>query len=247
MVVLSSSLGIRPVAIPNRSSAYAGNERERGRRPDSFALLLNPEARTGAASWAARGWVSKFVGLLDAIAPISHGAQGMPAAAPITLKEVQVRLRTPQHVLIHLCEKGVIEPDFTETTGRGKRREFSERNVFEFAVALALRKIDMPVAKIALVVRVLRTFTRAVARASANATLLEDSLELALNLYGVDLMVLSAYGKALREPVHLGAKVDRHDVPPRVTKLRVLPSHYETRLEINLSEIARSSRTHLHE
>jgi hypothetical protein len=46
---------------------------------------------------------------------------------PIALKEVQVRLGAPQHVLIHLCEKGVIEADFAETSGRGKHREFSRR------------------------------------------------------------------------------------------------------------------------
>ena len=38
-----------------------------------------------------------------------------PEEQPITLKEVQLRLGVPQHVLIHLCEKGVIEPDFAES------------------------------------------------------------------------------------------------------------------------------------
>ena len=70
----------------------------------------------------------------------------MPAERPIPLKEVQLRLGVPQHVLIHLCEKGVIEPDFADTSGRGKRREFSQRNLFEFAVALALRQFELPVA-----------------------------------------------------------------------------------------------------
>lgn len=79
----------------------------------------------------------------------------------ITLKEVQLRLSVPQHVLIHLCEKGVIEPHFAETTGQSKRREFSERNVFEFAVALALRSLEVSVPTTALLVRLLRTFTKA--------------------------------------------------------------------------------------
>jgi hypothetical protein len=74
----------------------------------------------------------------------------MPAEEPIALKEVQLRLSVPQHVLIHLCEKGVIEPDFADTTGRGKRREFSQRNLFEFAVVLALRQFDLPASTIAL-------------------------------------------------------------------------------------------------
>ncbi len=74
---------------------------------------------------------------------------------PVTLKEVQLRLGVPQHVLIHLCEKGVIEPDFTQTSARQKRREFSQRNLFEFGVALALDRLELPVAIVALPVRLL--------------------------------------------------------------------------------------------
>ena len=35
----------------------------------------------------------------------------MKADEPITLKQIQLRLGVPQHVLIHLCEKGVIAPN----------------------------------------------------------------------------------------------------------------------------------------
>ena len=90
----------------------------------------------------------------------------MSAEKPLALKEVQLRLAVPQHVLIHLCEKGVIEPDFAETSGRGKRREFSERNLFEFGVALALRRFELPVATTAFVVRLLRSFARTDSKAS---------------------------------------------------------------------------------
>src|SRR5687768_6012909 len=91
----------------------------------------------------------------------------MPRAAehPITLKEVQLRLGAPQHVLIHLCEKGVILPDFAETAGRGRPREFSRRNLFEFAVALTLRAFELPVATTAFIVRLLRSFEKATAKA----------------------------------------------------------------------------------
>jgi hypothetical protein len=65
--------------------------------------------------------------------------------SPITLREVQLRLGVPQHVLIHLCEKEVIIPDFNDTSGRGSRREFSRRNVFEFGVALTLRGFEISV------------------------------------------------------------------------------------------------------
>jgi hypothetical protein len=168
----------------------------------------------------------------------------MAVEAPITLKEVQLRLGVAQHVLIHLCETGVIEPDFSQTSGRGKRREFSERNLFEFAVALALRKIELPVARVALLVRVLRAFARALAKASPGVVLpgglVGDDLKILLYLYGADQLVLSGRGSALRGPVLLCAKIGTPHDAPRVTQLDQLPKIYETRVEINLSEIARS-------
>src|SRR5258705_8134005 len=101
----------------------------------------------------------------------------MAAEEPVTLKEVQLRLGVPQHVLIHLCEKGVIEPDFAETSGRGKRREFSRRNLFEFAVALALRKFELPVSTTAFVVRLLRSFVRATEKLGGGVELPEFLLQ----------------------------------------------------------------------
>lgn len=135
----------------------------------------------------------------------------MPPEQPITLKEVQLRLGVPQHVLIHLCEKGVIEPEFAEPSGRGKRREFSRRNLFEFGVALALRKFELPVAAAALIVRVLRAFSRGVGKAVPGFEfpqgLLERKFELNLYLYADELLVLSARGGALHKPVLLRAKI----------------------------------------
>lgn len=173
----------------------------------------------------------------------------MPPDPSITLKEIQLRLGVPQHVLIHLCEKGVIEPDFAETSGRGKRREFSRRNLFEFGVALALRKFELPVATAALIVRVLRAFSRAVSKAVPGfelpEVLLERRVELGLYFYAGELLVLSARGGALRKPVLLGAKIGgasrSPDTPPRVARLDELPKHYEGRLELDLSEIARNT------
>jgi hypothetical protein len=43
----------------------------------------------------------------------------MAPEEPMTLKEVQLRLGVPQHVLIHLCEKGVVEPEVAETSVGG--------------------------------------------------------------------------------------------------------------------------------
>ena len=171
----------------------------------------------------------------------------MANTEPTTLKEVQLRLRVPQHVLIHLCEKGVIVPDFAETLGRGKRREFSKRNLFEFAVALTLRELELSVATTALVVRLLRSFERATARALPGFVLLEHILEkrLELTLYLLDgrHLVVDARGGTLGRPVMLG--VDIGSTPrdpnarPRIEKLRSLPEDFDGRLELNLSRIAR--------
>jgi len=171
----------------------------------------------------------------------------MPTGESIALKEVQLRLGVPQHILIHLCERGVIEPDFGDTTGRGKRREFSERNVFEFAVALALRRFELPVAPMALFVRLLRTFGRAVGKAlpgfSIPGSLVDKNIELTLSLIDADILVLQTSGGGLRKPLFLsaqvGAALDGTSKVPRVVPLDKIPSNYEARLDVNVSEIAK--------
>ena len=87
----------------------------------------------------------------------------MTAATEFTLSEIALLLREPQHRLIHLCEKGAVIPDVEDARGRGASRRFSRRNVFEFALALKLRQMMLPVAVAAAVVRVLRAFGRHVA------------------------------------------------------------------------------------
>jgi hypothetical protein len=171
----------------------------------------------------------------------------MEVDEPVALREIQLRLGVPQHVLIHLCEKGVIEPDFADTTGRGKRREFSRRNVFEFALALALRKFELPVAMSGLIVRLTRSFARAVARLVPGVvlpdTLVHGQLNLDLLLYDGDLLVLLAKGAGLKRPLLLGARVAvalrDNDATPRVAKLDSLPEQFEARLQVDLCEIAR--------
>ena len=74
------------------------------------------------------------------------------------LAEIQGKLGVEQHRLIHLCEKGVIIPDYEDASGRGTMRRFSERNLFEFALALELRRFLLPVAYIAPIIRILEAF-----------------------------------------------------------------------------------------
>jgi len=75
-----------------------------------------------------------------------------------TLTEAARLLGEPQHRLIYLCEKGVVQPDLQDAEGRGSSRRFSARNLLEFAVALRLRDLELPAALVAAVVHVLRAF-----------------------------------------------------------------------------------------
>ncbi len=88
----------------------------------------------------------------------------MGAEGVWTLSEVARFVGQPQHRLIHLCEKGVIRADFEEARGRGSSRRFSRRNLLQFAVALKLRELMVPVAPIGAIVQVLDAFERVLAR-----------------------------------------------------------------------------------
>ena len=73
-------------------------------------------------------------------------------------------LGEPQHRLIYLCEKGVVQPDAQDAEGRGSSRRFSARNLLEFGVVLRLRTLGIPVSVCGAVVYVLRGFERAMER-----------------------------------------------------------------------------------
>ena len=81
-----------------------------------------------------------------------------------SLSEAARLLGQPQHRLIYLCEKGVILPDLGDAQGRGSSRRFSARNLLEFAVALSLRELTVPVTSVAAIIYALRAFDRKVAR-----------------------------------------------------------------------------------
>jgi hypothetical protein len=80
-----------------------------------------------------------------------------------TLSEVARLLAQSQHRLIYFCEKSVIIPDFGTASGRGSSRRFSARNLLEFAIALKLRELTLPVDTVAAVIHVLRAFETKVA------------------------------------------------------------------------------------
>jgi DNA-binding transcriptional MerR regulator len=80
-----------------------------------------------------------------------------------TLSETARLLGEPQHRLIYLCEKGVVVPDVANASGRGSSRRFSPRNLLEFALALKLRELTLPVDTVAAIIHVLRAFETKVA------------------------------------------------------------------------------------
>lgn len=86
-----------------------------------------------------------------------------PGKTEWTLSEAARLLREPQHRLIYLCEKQVVVPDYGDAEGRGSSRRFSARNLLEFALALRLRELTIPVGTVAAIVHVLRSFEKSVA------------------------------------------------------------------------------------
>lgn len=75
-----------------------------------------------------------------------------------TLTEAARLLGEPQHRLIYLCEKGVVQPDFEDAKGRGSSRRFSAQNLLEFAIALRLRMLEIPALSIGAITYTLRAF-----------------------------------------------------------------------------------------
>ncbi len=79
-----------------------------------------------------------------------------------TLSEAARLLGQPQHRLIYLCEKDVVQPDLEDARGRGSSRRFSARNLLEFAIALRLRALEIPASSIGAITYTLRAFERKV-------------------------------------------------------------------------------------
>jgi DNA-binding transcriptional MerR regulator len=77
-----------------------------------------------------------------------------------TLTQVARILNVSPHRLIYLCEKDVVVPDYGDAAGRGSSRGFSGENILEFAVALRLRNLTIPVASVGAIIYVLHAFAK---------------------------------------------------------------------------------------
>ena len=158
-----------------------------------------------------------------------------------SLKEIQLRFGVPQHVLIHLCEKGVIHPDISDPQGRGKAREFSRRNVYEFAIALELRKYEMPLSRIGAILKVLEAFEKA-AQKSASDFELPTSLKgkapaLIFYLFDGELAVFSL-GKNALISFRLSKLLDGDVKRVQIENLKTLPTEYASYLKLDLQSLA---------
>lgn len=98
----------------------------------------------------------------------------MGSGRSFTLSDLARRLEVPQHLLIHLCEKGVVVPEVREAQGRGSSRVFSSRNFLQLAIALQLRAAMLPVAAVAAVLRLVGAFEAHMARRVSDFALPES-------------------------------------------------------------------------
>ncbi len=186
----------------------------------------------------------------------------MRAVTEWTLAQVSRLLQEPQHRLIYLCEKGAVVPDVGDARGRGSSRGFSDRNILEFALALRLRKLELPVVVVAAVVRVLRRFADVVRKG-------DPGFDIVTSLRGhnaVDLRILVKDGEQLffllaagAGPARLFGPLDFTKfgarrlplVPRRINQLKARPSRgglggpegsREARIEVSVTEVAKGLR-----
>lgn len=164
-----------------------------------------------------------------------------------TLSEIEEKLKVEQHRLIHLCEKGVITPDYEDAAGRGTMRRFSERNLFEFAVALELRRFLLPVAYISPIIQTFRAFED-YAATKLETFSLPESLQ---NKHPVGLKIIITEGKYLffaltykRETTYIGhldlskAKGLKHALEKAQTYPKDPTLVATSRFEVDLNKIA---------
>ncbi len=180
----------------------------------------------------------------------------MPLSTPpFTVTQATKLLRVPQHRLIHLCEEEVIVPELGDTRGRGSSRRFSERNLYEFAIALEMRRLEIPVSFVRAVLHVLRTFEAEVRRTTRDFALPQSirpvgAPQLSLFIIDGERLYFALRGPKSAQLIFGGVEIPRpsvsgrarhHRPAGRLRRLRgqALPRLARTRVEIDLSAIAR--------
>lgn len=166
------------------------------------------------------------------------------------LSEVESIFKVPQHVLIHLCEKNVIVPDMQETGGRGSFRKFSDRNIFEFAVALELRKFQIPLSVIKALLIVLSATCKKILSQRVHVSFVEAFKYLRADLYVFDgAYVVLDFAKLQQNSdfagtkdsqmfgIDIGGLLENQSNSVSLERLQDLPNKFVGYLKISLSSI----------
>jgi len=171
-----------------------------------------------------------------------------------TLTEAAGLLGEPQHRLIYLCEKGVVQPDLQDAEGRGSSRRFSARNLLEFGVALRLRELGIPASVIGAVLYVLRGFEKAIGRnlpgfrlpgsltvagAPELKVIIGDDQRLYFSLSSSKARAKTYGGVSLQNLVGPADDPDRFKKPLRGVGKKVTQGELLAKVEVNVSGIAK--------
>ncbi len=181
----------------------------------------------------------------------------------ISITEAAKALSVAPHKLIHLCERKVVTPEVREASGRGTSRQFSRRNLFEFAVALEMRRIELPVSFVRAVLRVLRAFEAELHSgrpdfALPDALLRKGAPEVRLLILDGEKLFFHVRQASSTEVVLGGVNIRHPRARGRARKHetvgRLLPAQAKealsashTRTEVDLSRIARGLQARLDE
>lgn len=181
----------------------------------------------------------------------------------ISITQAARALGVAPHKLIHLCERKVVTPEVRDARGRGTSRQFSRRNLFEFAVALEMRRLELPVAFVRAVLRVLRAFeaelqSRQRDFALPDALLRKGAPEVRLIILDGERLYFRVRQASSTEVVLGGVNIRHPQGRGRARKHetvgRILPaqakealSEAHTRTEVDLSRIAQGLQAQLGE
>lgn len=181
----------------------------------------------------------------------------------ISITQAAKALGVAPHKLIHLCERKVVTPEVRDARGRGTSRQFSRRNLFEFAVALEMRRLELPVSFVRAVLRVLRAFetelhSRQRDFALPDALLRKGAPEVRLLILDGERLYFRMRQASSTEVVLGGVNIRHPQARGRARKHetvgRLLPAQAKealsaahTRTEVDLSGIARGLQAQLGE
>ena len=171
------------------------------------------------------------------------------SAKKLTLGQIQKKLGIPQHTLIHLCEKGVISPDFGDTEGRGQFRLFSKRNLYEFAIATQIRSLKLPVLITKHILEVLRRFEKKLQK-KVKGFKLEDlsNSDTEFQVFIEDDSISFVLGNGSKRKLHVSYKY-KTNISKENSKTKnivvskytdKIPDSYKTQLRLNVSKIIKS-------